>query len=558
MHVIRESFNADVTYETNVLMHPWVEPFVIRVSSGLGLIVNNFLSGIEDVFMTDKPNIAYLRITEELFGEGDEADISALYQRKLRIFIQAEKEIEARDLAINYCVNNAIELSLRSCYICSHDLVKLNIKDKDVRKDAPFLPVAPKGMMGYTHVCLSCAYDAWESDQDAINSEIVDVDEALAVPEPMRVEQFGKKSGLKPVSDYEAESLANDDNQEMDGIHTEQKRAKLNAPPPGTVVLFSMKEVNDLLENNTVTSRDQVARIKGVVQKIQKISQFKKLVPIPHNWLKYCDDLDRRFPNFHEYILHLRNQFALAARGNRVLSLPAALFIGAPGIGKSELCLSLANELGTILKVIDMATAQTGSPLTGSEAYWANTTPGQIFSTLCMDEACIANPIFILDELDRVRSRGDQDPLSGLHGLLEPRQAKSFRDLSIPEITLDTSNIMYFATANSIETIPGPILDRFTVFKIADPDHSQMLSIVGTQYKRFLDTHSAGKTFKRTISKNVREELASNHPRKVRRLLEQAFGLAALDNRDYLTVKDIQDVDTGKKRNTGIGFMMPV
>lgn len=554
MHVIRESFNADVTYETNVRIHPWIEPYVIRVSSGLGLIVNNFLSDIEDVFISDKPDIAYLRITEELFGEGDETDVSALYQRKLRIFIQADKQIEARDIAINYYVKNAIELSLRSCYICSHDLVKLNIKDKDVRKDAPFLPVAPKGMMGYTHVCLSCAYDAWESDQDAINSEIVDVDDA----EPMKMEQLGKSSGLKPVSDYEAENLASDDNEEMDGIHAEQKRSQLNTPPPGSVILFDMNEVTDLLENNTVTSRDQVARIKGVVQKIKKISHFKKLVPIPEKWLKYCDDLERRFPNFHDFILHLRNQFALAARGDRVLSLPPALFVGGPGIGKSELCLSLSNELGTILRVIDMSTAQTGSPLTGSEAYWSNTTPGQIFSTLTMDESCIANPIFILDELDKVRARGDQDPLSGLHALLEPRQAKRFQDLSIPEIILNTSNVMYFATANSIDTIPGPILDRFTVFKIADPDHLQMLSIVRTQYKRFLDTHSAGKTFKRTISKKVREELANSHPRKVRRLLEQAFGLAALDNRDYLTVKDIQDVDTGKKRNTGIGFMMPV
>jgi histone H3/H4 len=554
MHVIRESVNADLTYDTNVRMHPWIEPFIIRVSSGLGLIVNNFLSDIEDVFATDKPDIEYLRITEELFGEGDETDVSALYQRKLRIFIQAGKQIEARDFAINYCVNNAVELSLRYCYICSHELVKLNIKDKEVRKDAPFLPVAPKGMMGYTHVCLSCAYDAWESDQDAINSEIVDVHEA----ESMRVEQFDKKSGLKPVSDYEAESLSNDDNQEMDGIHAEQKRAKLNAPPPGTVILFDLKEVDDLLENNTVTSRDQVARIKGVVQKIKKISHFKKLVPIPEKWSRYCDDLERRFPNFHDYILHLRNQFALAARGDRVLSLPPTLFVGGPGIGKSELCLSIANELGTILRVVDMSTAQTGSPLTGSEAYWSNTTPGQIFSILTMDESCIANPIFILDELDKVRARGDQDPLSGLHGLLEPRQAKRWQDLSIPEIVLNTSHIMYVATANSIETIPGPILDRFTVFKIADPDHSQMLSIVGTQYKRFLDTHSAGKSFKRTISKKVREELANHHPRKVRRLLEQAFGLAAQANRDYLTVKDIQDVDTGKKRNCGIGFMSPV
>jgi hypothetical protein len=546
MTVIRESINSNVVFEANLRMHPWIANSVIRVSSGFGLIVNNFLSDIEDVFVSDKPAISYLRIIEELYG--DETDISALYQRKLRIFIQAERQIDARDAAINFCVASATELSTRVCFVCGHDLVKINIKDKDVRREFPFLPVAPKGMItGYTHVCLDCAYDAWEGDQDTINRENTDDAEPRIEGE--------KPLELCPVLDFQVEKLIKEENAQIVGIQAEQKRAKQNTPPPGTVILFSMKEVNDLLENNTVTSRDQVARIKGVVQKIQKVSPYKKLVTIPEKWLKYCADLEQRFPNFQDFTFHLRNQFALAARGDRVLRLPPVLFVGGPGIGKSELCLSLATELGTILKVIDMSTAQTGSALTGSEAYWANTNPGVMFETLTMDEACIANPIFILDEIDKVRSRGDQDPLSGLHQLLEPRQAKQFRDLSIAEIVLDTSNVMYFATGNSIETIPEQILDRFTVFNIADPNYYQMQIIVNGLYKRFIETHPSGKTFKRTLGRNVRDELANNHPRKVRRLLEQAFGLAATDNRDYLTVKDIQDVDTGRKRNRGIGFM---
>lgn len=566
LHVIRESFNAEVVYETNKKMHPWIENSIIRVSAGLGMIVNNFLSDIEDVFVTDKPVIAYLRIIEELNGDGDETDISSLYQRKLKIFIQAEREIEARDAAINYCVANATELSTTICYVCSQELIKLNIKDKDVRKQFKFLPVPPKYMIGYTYVCLDCAHEAWEGDQAIIDSEIVDADEPIALPEPIKREHSGsrrkEKSELKPVSDYEAENIANDDKAEMEGIHAEQKRAKQKPimPSAGTIKLFSMREVDSLLSANSKATRDTVARITGIVEKIKKVSYNKRLVPIPDKWMKYCDNLDKRYPNFKDFNLFLKNQFALSARGDRVLSLPHILFVGGPGIGKSDLCMSLSAELDTVLKVIDMSTAQTGSGLTGSEAYWGNTQPGTLFSTLMYGEAeaCVANPIFILDELDKVRSRGDQDPLSGLHQLLEPKQAKRFQDLSLPEITIDASHVIYFAAANKIDTIPAPILDRFVVFNIPDPDKSQMLSIVGSQYKRFIEGHSAGHTFKRTISKAVREELANNHPRKVRRLLEQAFGLAALDKRDHLTLKDIQDVDTGKKRNCSIGFMNPV
>lgn len=563
MIVIRESINADVVFETTTNMHPWVKNSVIRVSSGLGLIVNNLLSDIEDIFISDKPAIAFLRITEELYGDGAETDISALYQRKLRIFIQAERQIDARDAAINYCVANAIEKSVHVCYICSHELTKLNLKDKDVRREFPFLPMPPKGLIGYTHVCLSCAYDNWETDQTA--NEIVGappgVNEAITAPEPMRVEQFGKKkSGLKPVSDYEAENLSSDDQQEMDGIHAEQKRAKqvLNVPSAGTVILFDMREVDNLLANNSKATRDTVARITGIVDKIKKISYQKRLVPIPENYLKFCLELERRYPNFQDFNLFLRYEFALATRGNRALSLPPILFVGGPGVGKTDICLTLSTELGTTLKVVDMATAQTGSALTGSEAYWGNTQPGVLFTTLLMEDA-IANPIFILDELDKAaQARSDQNPLAGLHSLLEPRQAKRFQDLSVPEVTIDASHVIFFATANSTETIPSQLLDRFTVFHIPDPNYDQMQNIVNSQYNRFIDTHSAGKSFKRTITKKVREELANNHPRKVRRLLEQAFGLAALDGRDHLTVKDIQDVDTGKKRNCGIGFMSPV
>lgn len=364
MHVIRESVNADVTYETNVRMHPWIKPFVIRVSSGLGLIVNDFLSDIEDVFATDKPNIAYLRITEELFGEGNETDVSALYQRKLRIFIQAGKQIEARDFAINYCVNNAIELSLRYCYICSHELVKLNIKDEEVRKDAPFLPTAPKGMMGYTHVCLSCAYESWEGDQNTINDEIVDVVDT----EPMNTDQCGKKSlssALKPVSDDEAEELSNAEKTELDGVHAEQKRSKqlLSTPPAGTVTVadqsieqvdqltelvevFNVKRMKELLKEHN--SRTNLHRNhQRFTNYLGDTEGFLPLAKLPADIFDELERLRIDFPNFSEAIDYYRQQFALAQLSyHNIFYADPLLLLGPPGIGKTFFCNALSKIIG--------------------------------------------------------------------------------------------------------------------------------------------------------------------------------------------------------------------
>ncbi len=544
-----DNFIKELTFETSYSKHQWAKGFTINVSLGLEKVVNDFLSEIAEVF-DGEPEISYLRVIEEIFGDIDSD--AHLYRRKLKIFIEAKDRMDARDEAIQYCVTAAYERSLKICFKCGLELKHINLNNPELIAANPFLPKEHDGHFRNIDFCMICARNEWDG--------VVRTDEIEALKDDKHSnKQKGiKSSALKPVSSYEAENLANIEKKVLEQMHKDQE---LNKPPKGTVTLFNMQDVDDLLSDNASASanREQVAKIKGNVTKIKKVSYHKKLVSIPRNWFDYCEKLEAKYPNFHDVVFFLKNQFALSARGLRTLSLPPILLVGGPGIGKSDLVITLANDLGTLVNVIDMGCAQTGSALTGSEAYWSNSAPGLLFKTLTQNEMSVANPIFILDELDKVKSRGDQDPLAGLHQLLESRQAQQFHDLSLPEITLDTSYVMYFATANSIDTIPQPILDRFTVFNIADPDHEQMLAIVGNQHKRFLEDHPAGHTFKSELSDSVRNELASFHPRKVRRLLEQAFGLAALADRDHLTVIDIQDVDTGgKKRNASIGFMSPV
>jgi ATP-dependent Lon protease len=177
-----------------------------------------------------------------------------------------------------------------------------------------------------------------------------------------------------------------------------------------------------------------------------------------------------------------------------------------------------------------------------------------LFNALVFNQ--VANPIVMMDEIDKVRGDKSYNPLAALHQLLELRQAKRFRDLSVPELNVDASHVIWIATANTLDNIDKPIIDRFTVFPIADPSRTQMSAIVTNQYQRFIDTHPCGKIFEgNRILPEVLDELCKHHPRKVRKMLDQAFGLAAIHKRSYLTVDDIKACDSGDKRKTGIGFM---
>ena len=518
--------------------HKWVKPWVIRVSAGLIEVVSDLLTSIEEV-MGPVPDLSYLRITEELNDDRYASELSALYQRKLRVFIQAREAIDARDSALNYVTQAAIKMSLSFCFGCGNELQIKNIGDDDERHAYPFLPKLINGDQGSSraHVCLVCAYEAWKEVQDN-TVEMIDYFNNSADIETE--EEEDSTDDLIPATTTITEENISEASEE------EAKQRQ--------IAVFSITEVDQLAADNADASRDHANRIKGLVKKLRNTSANKDLITIPDEWRDFCDNLALNFPNFSQVVDFIRNQLALSAASDRVLRLPPFLLTGNPGIGKTEFALTIATDLNTRLEVIDMASAQSGMGLSGSESHWSNSQPGALFNALVFNQ--VANPIIMLDEVDKVRSDKSYNPLAALHQLLEPRQAKRFRDLSVPELNVDASHVIWIATANTIDSIDKPIVDRFTVFPIADPSRTQMSAIVSNQYQRFIDTHPCGKIFQgNKIDPDVLDKLCKHHPRKVRKMLDQAFGLAAIHKRSYLIVDDIKASDTENKRKTGIGFM---
>jgi hypothetical protein len=561
MRSVAEPIGPDSAKQTILEQHPWASRWVIQVSSGLVNIVSDLLADFESM-LGKPPELAFLRITDELENNGSRHDLASLYQRKLRVFAQAQEAIDARDQALLHVIRNAVQASLTICCVCGDELETHDISDDDERLAYPFLPKAPSSRNGLfvssILVCMRCSENQWLEEQQKeeelaalpANANPADLPDGKKPPDALT------RATNKIKSEIEYDEFEDaDEGVEDDEWNEENDDEMMAIAAPLRVAVFDLEEVDQLERAYADATRDQANRIKGLVKKIRGASAHKLLVTIPADWRDYCEELTERFPNFAEVTAFIRNQLALSEAGDQVLRIPPFMLVGGPGIGKTEYALTIASDFRTKLTVIDVSNAQTGSALTGSESFWSNSQPGALFNALMTGE--MANPIVMLDEIDKARpGHSGYNPLAALHQLLEPRQARAFHDLSVPELNIDASHVLWMATANNLEGLDQPIIDRFTVFHISDPSSEQMPAIVNNQYRRFIDKHPSGQVFEDAIRDDVLGELCKHHPRKVRKLLEQSFGLAAFDKRSYLTVADIKASDTGAgRKKAGIGFL---
>ena len=108
--------------------------------------------------------------------------------------------------------------------------------------------------------------------------------------------------------------------------------------------------------------------------------------------------------------------------------------------------------------------------------------PGLLFELLAYQPK--ANPVVVLDELDKTEQVRQYDPLAALYTLLERRSARSFTDLSIRDFAIDASHINWIATANSVDGIPSPLLSRLTVLHVHAPTPDQVARIAQNIYGR--------------------------------------------------------------------------
>jgi len=256
-----------------------------------------------------------------------------------------------------------------------------------------------------------------------------------------------------------------------------------------------------------------------------------------------------QLPNFTDVLDDVKRHVALAQDSRDGLEVTPMLLLGPPGIGKTHFARHLAELLGTGMNLVPMSSMTAGWLLSGSSSQWKGARPGKVFEALVEGE--YANPVIVVDEIDKAASDAQYDPLGALYGLLEHDTAQSFTD-EFAEVAIDASQVIWITTANDERGIPDPILNRMNVFEVQAPTPDQARAIARILYQGIRNGHDWGRMLDPEPQSDVLDQLAQMPPREMRRALMTGFGNARLQRRGTVEVGDLPRAGAGKSR---IGFL---
>lgn len=241
-------------------------------------------------------------------------------------------------------------------------------------------------------------------------------------------------------------------------------------------------------------------------------------------------------PHFGEVIDFVMQHQALSSRSRAALPMTPILLNGEPGLGKTHFAFELAAVIGTTCRRVAFDTPVTAATLMGSDRRWSNTQVGLLFELVCLGQ--YANPVIVLDELDKAKRERDWNPLGPLHTLLEPSTAAKVRDVSA-DFEFDASQVIWIATSNDSRLLMGPLRSRFREFNIMRPDAAGALA----SSKAVLKTSFAALQLVRVAppSKELAVALAHLTPREITQALKVAVATAIQKGKNAVDLNDLPE-----------------
>ncbi|TAK85584.1 MAG: AAA family ATPase [Betaproteobacteria bacterium] len=319
--------------------------------------------------------------------------------------------------------------------------------------------------------------------------------------------------------------------------------ASVTIPIAGFKDVYDVGDVEKALQELPPTANEA---LRSIYEKMLRLGGQR--FTVKPSALPEMDALFDQLPNFTPVLEDIRKHLALCVDSNDSIELPPMLLLGEPGVGKTHFARKIAQLLGTGFGFVPMSSLTAGWVLSGASSQWKNAKPGKVFDTFVNGD--YANPVIVVDEIDKASADGQYDPLGALYELLESETATRFVDEFV-ELPIDASGAVWLATANDVVRIPEPLLNRLAVYEIDAPDADGAARIAASIYSEIRNAHDWGRQFPETLSQPALDKLSSLPPREMRRAIHSAFGNAKFAGRREVGPDDIQDARARKQR---IGF----